>query len=205
MASCWTMSSLQSVLPSFNRPSSSLRISASKISITPTQVTLSRGFSLRPQFSLTMRSFAGLTVLNPLQLRAESEFSGFSGFIQNGSKWFAMRHGCRVPKLNRPPDQRRALLRGLTTQLLRHGRIKTTRARASAMRKYIDKMITLAKGGTLHQRRQALGFIYDKQLVHALFAEAQERYGERDGGYTRIIRTLPRRGDNAPMAFIELV
>nr|ABK26849.1 unknown [Picea sitchensis] len=205
IAYCWTMSSLQSVLPSFNRPSLSLPISASKISIAPTQLTLSRGFTLRSQFSLSMRSFTGLTFLNPLQLRTESEFSGLSGFIQNGSKWFAMRHGCRVPKLNRPPDQRRALLRGLTTQLLRHGRIKTTRARASAMRKYIDKMITLAKGGTLHQRRQALGFIYDKQLVHALFAEAQERYGERNGGYTRIIRTLPRRGDNAPMAFIELV
>jgi large subunit ribosomal protein L17 len=116
-----------------------------------------------------------------------------------------MRHGRKVPKLNRPPDQRRALLRGLTTELLRHGRIKTTRARASAMRKYVDHMITLAKGGTLHQRRQALGFLYDKQLVHSLFAEVPERYGERNGGYTRIIRTMPRRGDNAPMAFIELV
>lgn len=116
-----------------------------------------------------------------------------------------MRHGKRVPKLNRPPDQRRALLRGLTTQILRHGRIKTTKAKARAMRKWVDKMITLAKGGTLHDRRQALGFIYDKQIVHALFAEVQERYGERNGGYTRIIRTLPRRGDNAPMAFIELV
>lgn len=205
MASCWTMSSLQAALPSFNGPSLSLPITATKISVTQTQRSVSRGFPLRPQFSLSMRPFAGLTFRNPLQLRTESEFSGFSGFIQNVSKWFAMRHGCRVPKLNRPPDQRRALLRGLTTQLLRHGRIKTTRARASAIRKHIDKMITLAKGGKLHQRRQALGFIYDKQLVHALFAEVQERYGERNGGYTRIIRTLPRRGDNAPMAFIELV
>ncbi|KAJ9565176.1 hypothetical protein OSB04_001142 [Centaurea solstitialis] len=110
-----------------------------------------------------------------------------------------------VPKLNRPPDQRKALLRGLTTQLLKHGRIKTTRARASAVRKYVDKMITLAKEGSLHKRRQALGFIYEKQIVHALFAEVPERYGERNGGYTRIIRTLPRRGDNAPMAYIELV
>ena len=118
---------------------------------------------------------------------------------------FAMRHGRRVPKLNRPPDQRRALLRGLTTQLLKHGRIRTTKARASAVRKYVDKMITLAKEGTLHKRRQALGFIYEKQIVHALFAEVQDRYGDRNGGYTRIIRTLPRRGDNAPMAYIELV
>ncbi|KAJ7531314.1 hypothetical protein O6H91_14G039800 [Diphasiastrum complanatum] len=116
-----------------------------------------------------------------------------------------MRHGKRVPKLGRPADQRRALLRGLTTELLRHGRIKTTRAKARAMRKHVDHMITLAKGGSLHQRRQALGFIYDKQLVHALFAEVPDRYGERNGGYTRIIRTMPRRGDCAPMAFIELV
>lgn len=125
--------------------------------------------------------------------------------MDNGSRIFAMRHGRKVPKLNRPPDQRRALLRGLTTQILKHGRIKTTRARASAVRKYVDKMITLAKDGSLHKRRQALGFIYEKQIVHALFAEVQERYGERNGGYTRIIRTLPRRGDNAPMAYIELV
>lgn len=125
--------------------------------------------------------------------------------IQNGGRFFAMRHGKKVPKLNRPPDQRRALLRGLTTQLLKHGRILTTRARARAMRKYVDKMITLAKVGTLHKRRQALGFIYEKQIVHALFAEVQDRYGDRNGGYTRIIRTLPRRGDCAPMAYIELV
>ncbi|EPS66149.1 hypothetical protein M569_08627, partial [Genlisea aurea] len=125
--------------------------------------------------------------------------------INNGSRVFAMRHGRKVPKLNRPPDQRRALLRALTTQLLKYGRIKTTRARASAMRKHVDRMITLAKDGALHKRRQALGFIYDKQVVHALFAEVGDRYGDRPGGYTRIIRTMPRIGDNAPMAFIELV
>ncbi|CAK9209646.1 unnamed protein product [Sphagnum troendelagicum] len=141
----------------------------------------------------------------PEAVDKRSSFSVVTFGVSNGTKWFAMRHGRKVPKLNRPPDQRRALLRGLTTELLRHGRIKTTRARASAMRKYVDHMITLAKGGTLHQRRQALGFLYDKQLVHSLFAEVPERYGERNGGYTRIIRTMPRRGDNAPMAFIELV
>ncbi|OIW14111.1 hypothetical protein TanjilG_21251 [Lupinus angustifolius] len=136
------------------------------------------------------------------------EFTGFDHcftIIDNGGRVYAMRHGRKVPKLNRPPDQRRALIRGLTTQLLKYGRIKTTRARASALRKWVDKMITLAKDGSLHKRRQALGFIYEKQIVHALFAEVPERYGERNGGYTRIIRTLPRRGDNAPMAYIELV
>ncbi|CAM6038328.1 unnamed protein product [Sphagnum compactum] len=160
---------------------------------------------------IALQAFSGLCNQNRLKLRTGQDYSHLQGFVavtfgvSNGTKWFAMRHGRKVPKLNRPPDQRRALLRGLTTELLRHGRIKTTRARASAMRKYVDHMITLAKGGTLHQRRQALGFLYDKQLVHSLFAEVPERYGERNGGYTRIIRTMPRRGDNAPMAFIELV
>lgn len=117
----------------------------------------------------------------------------------------AMRHGKKVPKLNKAADQRKALLRALTTELIRHGRIKTTQARASAVRKHADHMITLAKNGSLHARRQALGFVYDKQLVHALFEQAPERYGERSGGYTRVLRTMPRRGDNAPMGIVELV
>ncbi|MCS6782882.1 MAG: 50S ribosomal protein L17 [Gloeomargarita sp. SKYBB_i_bin120] len=116
-----------------------------------------------------------------------------------------MRHGKRIPRLSKPADQRKALLRALTTALLRHGRITTTKARARAVRAQVDRMITLAKDGSLAARRRALGYIYDKQLVHALFAEAPERYGNRPGGYTRIIRTIPRRGDNAEMAIIELV
>lgn len=116
-----------------------------------------------------------------------------------------MRHGKRVPKLNKAADQRKALLRALTTELIRHGRIKTTHARAQAVRKHADHMITLAKDGSLHARRQALGYIYDKQLVHALFEQVPERYAERNGGYTRVLRTMPRRGDNAPMGIIELV
>ena len=116
-----------------------------------------------------------------------------------------MRHGKRVPKLNKPADQRKALLRALTTELIRHGRIKTTHARAKAVRKTADHMITLAKNGSLHARRQALGYIYDKQLVHALFEQAPERYGDQNGGYTRVLRTMPRKGDNAPMGIIELV
>jgi large subunit ribosomal protein L17 len=116
-----------------------------------------------------------------------------------------MRHGRRISQLSKPADQRKALLRALTTALLRHGRITTTKARAKALRSEVDRMITLAKEGSLTARRQALGYIYDKQLVHALFAEAPERYGARPGGYTRIIRTVPRRGDAAEMAIIELV
>jgi len=116
-----------------------------------------------------------------------------------------MRHRCNVPELGKPADQRKALLRALTTELLRHGRITTTKARAKAVRSEADHMITLAKSGTLAARRQALGYLYDKQLVHALFADVPTRYGNRQGGYTRILRTIARRGDNAEMAIIELV
>lgn len=109
-------------------------------------------------------------------------------------------------KLERPADQRKALLRALTTELLRHGRIRTTIVKAKAMRKPVEHMITLAKKGTLHDRRQALAYIYDKSLVRSLFEQASLRYGDRNGGYCRIIHDLElRRGDNAKMAFIELV
>ncbi|KAL3828995.1 hypothetical protein ACJIZ3_017797 [Penstemon smallii] len=195
--STWNLSSIRAALPSPCGPSicfpngsshSRLRLSKPKSGPKP------------------LNSFVGLAPLHPLFFSQDAtSFEHCFSIIDNGGRVSAMRHGRKVPKLNRPPDQRKALLRGLTTQLLKYGRIKTTRARASALRKYIDKMITLAKDGTLHKRRQALGFIYEKQIVHALFAEVDERYGEREGGYTRIIRTLPRRGDNAPMAYIELV
>ncbi len=115
-----------------------------------------------------------------------------------------MRHRCKVPMLGKPADQRRALLRALTTELIRNGRIKTTKVRAQALRSEAEKMITLAKDGSLTARRQAMGYIYDKQLVHALFEQAPQRYADRQGGYTRILRTVPRRGDNAEMAIIEL-
>jgi len=97
------------------------------------------------------------------------------------------------------------MLRGLTTQLIREGRVTTTKARARALRDEAERMITLAKDGSLASRRRALGYIYDKQLVHTLFDKAPGRYGERNGGYTRIVRTVRRRGDNAEMAIIELV
>lgn len=116
-----------------------------------------------------------------------------------------MRHRNSIKKLGKPTDQRRALLRALTTELIRHGRITTTKVRAKVVRQEADKMITLAKEGSLASRRQAMGYIYDKQLVHALFEQAPTRYGNRAGGYTRILPTVPRRGDNAQMAIIELV
>jgi large subunit ribosomal protein L17 len=107
--------------------------------------------------------------------------------------------------LGLPADQRKALLRALTTQTLLHGQVITTQARAKAVRQEVDRIITLAKDGSLAARRQAFSYLYDKDLVHKIFAEAKQRYGSRNGGYTRILRTKPRRGDNAPMAIIELV
>lgn len=115
-----------------------------------------------------------------------------------------MRHGCRVNKLGKPADQRNALLRALATELIRHGRITTTKTRAKALRSEVERMITLSKDGSLAARRQAMSYLYDKQLVHALFEQAGARYGDRRGGYTRILRTIRRRGDNAEMAIIEL-
>jgi len=116
-----------------------------------------------------------------------------------------MRHRHGFAKLGKPADQRKALLRALTTEVIRHGRIKTTLVRAKAVRKHVDHMIELGKRGDLHARRQAMGWIYDKQLVHALFEAAPDRYGEQNGGYTRVLRTVARQGDNAKMAIIELV
>lgn len=116
-----------------------------------------------------------------------------------------MRHRCKVARLGLPADQRKALLRALATEIIRHGQIKTTKTRAKAVRSEVEKMITLAKDGSLAARRQALGYIYDKDLVSELFKAVQDRYGNRNGGYTRVVRTKSRRGDNAEMAIIELV
>jgi len=116
-----------------------------------------------------------------------------------------MRHQLRIPLLSKPADQRKALLRGLTTQLIREGRVTTTKARAKALRNEAERMISLANEGSLSARRRAIGYIYDKKLGHSLFEKAKERYGDRNGGYTRIVRTVSRKGDNAQMAIIELV
>lgn len=116
-----------------------------------------------------------------------------------------MRHRKGFKTLGKPADQRKALLRALTTEVIRHGRIKTTLVRAKAVRKHVDHVIELGKRGDLHARRQAMAWVYDKQLVHALFEAAPDRYGDQNGGYTRVLRTVPRQGDNAKMAVIELV
>mmetsp|Transcript_11386 Transcript_11386/g.41673 ORF Transcript_11386/g.41673 Transcript_11386/m.41673 type:complete len:186 (-) Transcript_11386:171-728(-) len=171
------------------------------------QCTAAKTVSVRsnkPVAPLHGVSFTGMHS-HSLGLRAEREGQGLVKGAVNGFKWVCMRHRKRIPKLNRPADQRKALLRGLTTELLRHGRIITTKARAKAMRKPVEHMITLAKRNTLHSRRQALAYIYDEQLVNSLFEGVGERYADRNGGYTRIMRTNNRRGDNAEMAVIELV
>ena len=116
-----------------------------------------------------------------------------------------MRHRKGFKTLSKPADQRKALLRALTTEVIRHGRIKTTLVRARAVRKHVDHMIQLGKRGDLHARRQAMAWIYDKQLVHSLFEAAPDRYEDRDGGYCRVLRTVSRQGDNAQMAILELV
>lgn len=108
-------------------------------------------------------------------------------------------------KLRRPTDQRMAMLRNLTTSLLKHGKIVTTETRAKETRNLVEKMITLGKRGDLHARRQALAFIYDESVVKKLFDEIAQKYTDRQGGYTRIVKIGPRRGDAAPMAILELI
>ena len=108
-------------------------------------------------------------------------------------------------KLNLPTDQRMALLRNLVTSLLENGKIETTETRAKEASSLAEKMITLGKTNTLHSRRQALEFITKEDVVTKLFAEIAPKYAERNGGYTRIIKIGPRRGDAAPMAVLELV
>ena len=108
-------------------------------------------------------------------------------------------------KLGRASDHRKSMLRGMVTYLLESGRIETTVTRAKEVRAMAEKMITLGKENTLHSRRQALAFITKEDVVTKLFAEIAPKYAERNGGYTRIYKIGPRRGDAAEMAIIELV
>lgn len=142
-----------------------------------------------------------------------------------------MRHQCQRNKLSRPQDQRKALLRSLATQLFLHGEIKTTLSKAKALRPYAEEIVTLAKRGDLHARRQAAKFIYDVEtskfidretgeifdteqkdkklmpqtVLRKLFSEIGKKYEDRNGGYTRIYHLPPRRGDASEMALIQLI
>ncbi|MGN0556724.1 MAG: 50S ribosomal protein L17 [Acutalibacteraceae bacterium] len=108
-------------------------------------------------------------------------------------------------KLGRTSDQRTAMLRAMVTFLLENGRIETTVTRAKEVRAMTEKYITIAKTNTLHNRRQVLAFVTKGDVVKKLFDEIAPSYSDRNGGYTRIIKTGPRRGDAAEMAIIELV
>ena len=109
------------------------------------------------------------------------------------------------PRLGGSPAHERLMLANLATSLFEHGRITTTEAKAKRLRPYAEKLVTFAKRGDLHARRQVMTVIRDKDVVHHLFAEIGPRYENRPGGYTRIVKIGPRKGDNAPMAVIELV
>jgi len=109
------------------------------------------------------------------------------------------------PRLGGSSSHQQALLANLATSLFEHGRIKTTEPKARALRPYAEKLITHAKKGALHNRREVMKKIRDKDVVHALFAEIAPFFADREGGYTRIIKVEARKGDNAPMAVIELV
>ena len=143
-----------------------------------------------------------------------------------------MRHQCKRHRLGRPQEQRKALLRSLASSLLMHGEIKTTMAKAKALKPYVEQIISLAKKGDLHSRRQAVKLIFDQQtgkqinletsevvettegvegkfvdetVLRKLFNTVAKANAERNGGYTRIYRLPPRRGDAAEMALIQLV
>jgi len=108
-------------------------------------------------------------------------------------------------KLGRPAAHRKAMLRNLVTDLLREGRITTTDTRAKEAGREAEKMITLAKRGDLHARRQVMAYVFDETVVKKLFEEIAPKYAERNGGYTRILKLGPRRGDAAEMVLLELV
>ncbi|KCV67627.1 50S ribosomal protein L17 [Fonticula alba] len=116
-----------------------------------------------------------------------------------------MRHGVAFSSLNRDSKSRMHMLRVMVTQLIKHERITTTHAKAKAIQPLAEKMVTLAKDGTLHSRRQALAFVNEPALVTKLFNEFAPRYRERSGGYTRVLRNGTRLGDRAPQSVIEFV
>ena len=117
-----------------------------------------------------------------------------------------MRHRKKRHKLSRDSAHRKALLRNLCIEVIEHERIKTSQAKAKAVKPEVEKLITLGKRGDLHARRQALSALgQDKFVVHKLFEEVAPRYSERPGGYTRIVKLGPRRSDSTEMVFLELV
>ena len=116
-----------------------------------------------------------------------------------------MRHQRSGKKLGRDSAHRKALYANLTASLIEHGRIRTTETKAKAVRPIAEKMITLARDGSIHARRQALAYLRTQEIVHMLFSEVGPRFRDRPGGYTRVVKLGPRQGDAAPMAYLVLV
>lgn len=116
-----------------------------------------------------------------------------------------MRHGMHGRKLNRTSSHRKAMFANMAVSLLTHEQIKTTLPKAKDLRPYVEKLITLGKRGDLHARRQAISILRDDKVVAKLFGEIADRYKERSGGYTRVLKAGFRYGDAAPVAVIELV
>ena len=116
-----------------------------------------------------------------------------------------MRHRKVGRQLRRTPEQRLALLRNLAQSLIEHGAIETTEAKAKELRPFVEKLITKARSGTLHDRRQAVRHVHKRETADKLFQELGPKFARRPGGYTRILKTGHRKGDGAEMARIELV
>ena len=116
-----------------------------------------------------------------------------------------MHHGKSGSKLGRTSSHKEAMLRNMVTSVIKHERIRTTDTKAKELRKLAEKMVTLGKKGSLHARRQALAVVRDKDMVGKLFGELTERYRNRAGGYTRIVKAGFRFGDNAPVSILEFI
>lgn len=116
-----------------------------------------------------------------------------------------MRHLKYGRKLGRDTDHRKALFRNLVTSLFEHGQIITTDAKAKAIRPIAEKLITIAKRGDLHARRQILGYLMKKKVAHKLFEETAKEYQDRPGGYLRVLKLGYRKGDGAPLSVVQLV
>ena len=116
-----------------------------------------------------------------------------------------MRHGKALRKFNRTHEHRKAMFANMAVALLKHEQIKTTLPKAKDLRRVVERLITLGKRGDLHARRQAMATLRDRDITAKLFGEIAERYGSRQGGYTRVLKAGFRYGDMAPMAIIELV
>jgi len=116
-----------------------------------------------------------------------------------------LRHGVKGRKIGTDASHRDAIMRGLAIEVFRHGRIKTTKAKAKEARSLVEKIIGFAKRGDIHARRQVLAMLGDREITHKIFEEIGPRFKDRDGGYTRILKLGPRPGDSAPMVYIELV